>query len=40
MGYGDMYLEFNIPAGQGLTWGIITHHNKKLMQAVGDKHPA
>lgn len=24
MGYGDMYLEFNFPAGQGLSWGILT----------------
>lgn len=24
MGYGDIYLEFIFPAGQGLSWGIIT----------------
>lgn len=38
MGYGDIYLEFNFPAGQGLSWGIITLD--EVNKAVGDKHQA
>lgn len=24
MGYGNIYLEFNFPPGQELSWGILT----------------